>query len=300
MDTTAQTITRHELQPRHVKFDWRHTPIQWLPGDAFANHTINVLHLLFPAGELWFCRVYNKALPLVTDPVVYADAKGFMRQEAIHSRSHEGVIKHYYAAHGIDTSPFTQRIDRIFSHYLGEKPFGFNVGKSRFWLRQQLGIIAALEHFFGYLGQWVLDAKALDEAKADPMMLDLLRWHGAEEVEHRSVAHDLFKHMGGTYLERSLHMLITMPLLLVIIYMGNRFMMNVDPAKPRKPSFLMGWWASARHGRLPQLPHVIAAAMRYFSPWFHPGSEGNTEQALSYLANSPAASAAAHGGNFKR
>jgi uncharacterized protein len=291
---------QHTLQPRHVKFDWQATPLQWLPGDAFANHTINVLHLLFPAGEMWFCRVYNKALPLVTDPQVHADAKGFMRQEAIHARSHEGVLKHYYAAHGIDTTPFTAKIHRLFSHYLGEAPFGVKMGRSRFWLRQQLGTIAALEHFFGYLGHWVLNARGLDEAQADPMMLDLLRWHGAEEVEHRMVAHSLFSHLGGTYLERVLHMLLVMVILLSLIHRGNRFMMSADPAQPAKGFFLGRWHASAKAGRLPHLGQVIAAAARYFSPRFNPGTEGDTAQALAYLASSPAASAAQHGGNFQR
>jgi predicted metal-dependent hydrolase len=299
MSNATASSAPHPLQPRHVKFDWRDTPVQWLSGDAFATHTINVLHLLFPAGELWFCRVYNKVLPLVTDPQVHADAKGFMRQEAIHSRSHDGVLKHYYAAHGMDTGPFTAKIDHLFKHALGEAPFGWKIGHTRFWIRQQLGTIAAMEHFFGYLGNWVLNAKGLDEAKADPVMLDLLRWHGAEEVEHRMVAYALFKHMGGNYLERVLHMLLVMSLLLYFVYSGNRFMMRADPHKPRVGGFLSSWRASARAGRLPVAGHVIAAAARYFGPRFSPGDEGDTAQALAYLASSPAASAAQHGGNFR-
>ncbi|MBH1988342.1 MAG: metal-dependent hydrolase, partial [Burkholderiales bacterium] len=51
---------------------------------------------------------------------------------------------------------------------------------------------------------------------------------------------------------------------------------------------------------LPALGHVIAAAARYFAPRFTPGDEGDTEQALAYLASSPAASAAQHGGAFRR
>ncbi len=289
----------HTLEPRHVKFDWSQTPVQWLPGDAFATHTINVLHLLFPSGEMWFCRVYNKVLPLITDPQIQADAKGFMRQEAIHSRSHGGVLKHFHQTHGIDTTPFTNELDHLFKHFLGEAPFGFKIGHTRFWIRQQLGTIAALEHFFGYLGHWVLNAKRLDEAKADPTMLDLLRWHGAEEVEHRMVAHTLFKHMGGTYVERVLHMLLVMGLLLSFVYRGNRFMMKADPQQPRQGGFLSSWRASARAGHLPALTNVLAAAARYFGPRFTPGDEGDTEQAMAYLASSPAASVAQHGGNFR-
>ena len=68
MSAVTPPTPHHALEPRHVKFDWQHTPVQWLPGDAFATHTINVLHLLFPAGELWFCRVYNK---VCTQPVSF-------------------------------------------------------------------------------------------------------------------------------------------------------------------------------------------------------------------------------------
>ena len=61
------TALDYTIKPRHVRFDWKDTPIQWIPGDPSSTHIINILNLLFPAGELWFCRVYNKALPLITD-----------------------------------------------------------------------------------------------------------------------------------------------------------------------------------------------------------------------------------------
>jgi predicted metal-dependent hydrolase len=146
------TALDYYIKPRHVRFDWKDTPIQWIPGDPSSTHIINILKLLFPAGELWFCRVYNKAMPQITDAKLRADAEGFLRQEAIHSRSHGGVLTHYYKDHGIDTQPFTKRLDWLFSKVLGEQPLGLKIGHTRFWLRQQLGIIAALEHFFGYLG----------------------------------------------------------------------------------------------------------------------------------------------------
>ncbi|WP_278257989.1 metal-dependent hydrolase [Nocardioides convexus] len=53
-----------------------------------------------------------------------------------------------------------------------------------------------------FLGNWVLNSPGLDRLRADPRMLDLIRWHGAEEVEHRHVAYDLFDHLDGRYLRR--------------------------------------------------------------------------------------------------
>ena len=176
--------------------------------------------------------------------------------------------------------------------------FGLKIGHRRFWLRQQLAVIASLEHFFGYLGNWVLNAHGLDEGRADPTMVDLLRWHGAEEVEHRTVAFDIYNHMGGTYLERCVHMAFVIVLLLYFITSGARFMYRRDPAAGRYPGFVLSWWKGSRRGHLPSFWKVIGAALRYFKPGYTPHHEGSTEQALAYLARSPAAQAAAHGGNW--
>lgn len=46
-----------------MSFSWEDTPLHWGPGDPFTTHTINVLHLLLPAGERWFVHVYKQALP---------------------------------------------------------------------------------------------------------------------------------------------------------------------------------------------------------------------------------------------
>lgn len=291
--------THYQILPRHVRFDFSRTPVQWIPNDPCSTHIINTLNLMFPAGEMWFCRVYNKALPHVTDPKLRDDAEGFLRQEAIHSRSHGGVLAHYYAAHGIDTKPFTRHLDNALSKVLGDRPFGLPWGgHSRFWLRQQLGIIASLEHYFGYLGNWVLNAKELDAAGTDPVMLDLLRWHGAEEVEHRTVAYDMHRHLGGGYLGRCVHMTITMVMLLGIVAWGTRYMFRRDPQAGKPMGFLRTWATGARRGCLPSLWATIQSAARFFQPNYSPAHEGSTEQALAYLATSPAAQAAAHGGNW--
>ncbi|WP_030559766.1 metal-dependent hydrolase [Streptomyces aureocirculatus] len=87
----------HAIVPRRVSFDWDGTPLHWIPDEPTATHVINVLHLLLPAGERWFVKVFKEGLPLVTDPVLLTDVKGFMGQEATHSVQHAHVLDHLTA-----------------------------------------------------------------------------------------------------------------------------------------------------------------------------------------------------------
>lgn len=60
----------YAIAPRRVSFDWKSTPLHWIPDEPTATHVINVLHLLLPAGERWFVKVFKEGLPLVTDPAL--------------------------------------------------------------------------------------------------------------------------------------------------------------------------------------------------------------------------------------
>jgi uncharacterized protein len=78
----VRSASPHAIRPRRVRFDWKATPLHWIPDDPGTTHFINVLHLLLPAGEKWFVDVYREALPLVTDERLREEVKGFMGQEA--------------------------------------------------------------------------------------------------------------------------------------------------------------------------------------------------------------------------
>ncbi len=284
----------HRLEQRKVRFDFADTPLHWVPGEAEASHIMNTLHILLPAGEFWFCRVYNRAVPLVTDAQLRDDVRGFIKQEAQHARAHDSALTPYLVRHGIDPKPFTKRLDWLFEKVLCDYPLGENQ-LSRFlqnwWLRQRVGMIAAIEHFTCVLGDWIISTRSLDDA--DPVMLDLLRWHGAEEVEHRCVAHDLHVHLGGSILMRWLYMLIAVPALIYLFSSGSQLMMRQDPTTRYRPGFLRLWYALGKRDVLPAMGGIGRSVLRYFLPWFHPRSEGNIEVALNYLQHSPAAQRAA-------
>src|SRR5271170_843441 len=193
------------IRPRRVKFDWSATPVHWIPGDAQTTHTINVLHLLLPAGERWFVRTFAEALPKIDDETLAAAVRGFTGQEGSHARAHQDLLAEL-ARQGIDTGRFTRRIDWLFERLLAERPFGKELPAiaRRAWLLHRVSIVAAIEHYTTVLGAWILEADALDAAGADPAMMRLLRWHGAEEVEHRAVAFDAAAALGATWGHRAI------------------------------------------------------------------------------------------------
>lgn len=291
------TEARPTLLARRVEFDLTRTPLHWIPHDPDASYIMNSIHLLLPAGEFWFCRVYNKALPHVTDPALRADVQGFIRQEAIHARSHQDALNHYLRRQGVEIDTVLRVADAVFGQLLEEKPLpAFVRGRARaalerWQLRQQLAIIAAVEHYTCVLGKWVLEAEALDAPNVDPDLRDLFRWHGAEEVEHRCVAHELHAHLGGGTLERQGWAMAGFPMLLGLLAFSATHMMKQDPAVGRA-FFFTRWELAARRGTLPTLESLFGAALRYLDPRYHPAGEASLEAALDYFARSPAVQAA--------
>ncbi|WP_059005984.1 metal-dependent hydrolase [Streptomyces specialis] len=281
------------LQPRDVRFDWSRLPMHWVPGDPMTTHVLNVLHLLLPEGERWFVRTFREVLPLITDEELREEVLGFIGQEALHAEAHQGVQDHL-RAQGLDPLPYVRQVEYLFRNLLGERP-GFSPTRAREHLIERVAAIAAIEHFTAFLGDWILNADGLDRVGADPTMLDLLRWHGAEEVEHRSVAYDLLRHLDPGYVRRVRAMAMTGPAMLQLWVRGTRYLMAAAPELPAgtRPTW-RGYATAARRGLLPRAGRTLRSASRYLLPGYHPTQEGSTRQAVAYLGASPAARAAAH------
>lgn len=278
------------LQARDVHFDWSQIPLHWIPGEPVATHFINVLHMLLPAGEEWFVRIFQQALPYVRDDRVREDVIGFIGQEAVHASAHE-VFLTRLQEQGLDVTPFTRQVEFVFENLMGDR--GLTGRRAEAWLFERVAIIAAIEHFTHLLGDWILNAEALDRAGADPVMLDLLRWHGAEEVEHRHVAHDLYMHLDGRYALRVRSMMQVMGMLLTLWHRGHRFLLANDPVvRGRIKGGLQHIRTLGPRGLLPTSRMMTGSVRRYLSRSYSPLHEGSTEQALAYLASSPAAQAA--------
>ena len=134
------------------------------------------------------------------------------------------------------------------------------------WLITRLSAIAAIEHFTAVLGEWILnDSGELDVIGADPAMLDLMRWHGSEEVEHRSVAFDVYQHLSGNYVRRLVSMVLVMIALTVGFIIGGTLLLSADQTTKQRFSF-RAFRQASRAGHLPTYtfalragPHLLCA-----------------------------------------
>ena len=271
-----------------------------IPNQPFASYFINEINNILPAGEFWFCRLYNKVLPRITDEKLKQDVQAFIRQEAMHANAHTSANKEYLSARNIDIQRNLDIMNYLFTTALADKPFDKEVPQflQEQWDLFRLGVIATVEHMTCVLGKYALYNKRWEELGADPEMVDLVKWHGSEEIEHRTVAFDLYRHLGGGYMPRYYLSLAVIVLVLGLWVDGAAHIMKQDPrfADAAKSRFFPAWvaleWYKISRKDNQVLPNpiwLIAQQIDYLMPWYDPVKEGSTEDAVSYLSQSPAA-----------
>ncbi|MEE4025757.1 metal-dependent hydrolase [Gordonia sp. PKS22-38] len=275
------------IRPRNVRFDLHGIPLQWIPGHPVASNFISALNLILPEGERWFVEAFEEALPLVDDEELRESMRGFIGQEAMHSNVHDGVLWGYLRDQGIDATPYQRQVEWIFRAVLGPRQ-GLSRRRRRKRLIARLWLIAAVEHFTAVFGDFALNSR-WDEAGAAPALCDLYRWHGAEEVEHRSVAHDVATYFGDSYFRRVWAMAAAFPLLMSLLVRGTHFINHHDQSAPTSEVAL--WrqgYADSRAGLLPGFAHFGGSLVAYLRRDYDPADIGSTAQAVAYLASSPA------------
>lgn len=167
-----------KIPPRDIHFEVESAKNgHWLGGDPVGTAVFNALSLTFPDGERMFIDAVRHYRDRV-DGKLAEDVKGFIAQEAIHSREHHQL---------------NQIIDR--SRYPVADIEGWikervTFARSRGPMRMLLSTIA-LEHFTSMMAD--IHAANQDLFKgATPGIERMWRWHAMEETEHKAVAYDVF------------------------------------------------------------------------------------------------------------
>lgn len=278
-----------QIQARKVHFDLSDIPVEWIPGHPVASTMINLFNMVLPAAEHWFVKAFNEALPLVKDPKLADEMRGFIGQEATHAAAHDEVIREYLIGNGVDPAPMLELVEYMFEKVLAPTTSA-DPKRQLSNLCERLWLIAAIEHYTAVLGDFALNS-TWDEHGADPTIVDLFRWHGSEEVEHRNVAHDVAVYFHNSYPDRIRAMALAGTAMFVFFQRGTRYLLKSNSANN------IGWWRMQRMrmrdsklGLLPEFRTLFGRnTLTYFRPGYSPEDMGSTAQAVAYLATSPAA-----------
>lgn len=177
------------IPPRHIDFNFPQSiPKYFYAGNATATTFFAMLSGFFPPGERYFMDSVRHFRDRVTDKEQRAAISGFMGQEAIHGREHER-LNELLAERGFDMRT-PERFVKIGLKVLEMLPPSTKLAATTF-----------MEHFTALLAEQLLEDKDF-QGLADPEMIKIWQWHALEELEHKSVAYDVYELVGNRYSER--------------------------------------------------------------------------------------------------
>jgi predicted metal-dependent hydrolase len=188
--------------------------------------------------------------------------KGFIGQEAMHGREHRGFNDRLHAL-GYPTKWFERMIERVLALHERILPPIHN-----------LAATAALEHYTATLAELLLSSEETRALFGNEDVLHLFLWHALEESEHKAVAFDVYKAVGGSERTR----VWTMKFLRFGFVAGMIVQVSVSMLMDRdtyRPSKLRQSWNKIRGSKLVS-PEIWAQLKDYDRPDFHPDDRDTT------------------------
>jgi predicted metal-dependent hydrolase len=164
--------------------------------DAAVTEVFHALSATFPAGEAFFMKsVRHYELQLrEQDPDLWQDVLLFLKQEAIHSAQHEKWNRRIAAEYGHPMEELERMVETVMQ-FQSDHLSPLN----------QLACTTCFEHFTSTFAHVLLGSQQGLSKMREPQR-SLWIWHALEEIEHKSVAFDVYRAVGGGYLRRVLAM----------------------------------------------------------------------------------------------
>lgn len=268
-----------EVVRRDIRFDLNTADLRsWHPEGLHVAHFFNALSVFFPEGEKFFIDSVRHYRERIDSPALMRDVKGFVGQEAMHSREH----RRYNAALERLGLPIAE-LDARVKTYLDQV-------RGRTTPEEQLAVTIALEHFTAIMAHTLLSDERLLTG-AEPHLAAIWRWHAVEETEHKAVAYDVYRLVAGegtrAWVRRSIIMLLVTLDFWQRVFRYHFRLVRADGAA----GDLRGWWRLFRWlwlspGGMRQLVRPwLSYFRRDFHPWQHDNS-GHVERWKAAYATS--------------
>ncbi len=174
---------------RRVQFEYpADLEAHWHPARPEWSQVVNAASLLMPYLEPFLIDAIRAALPRLADPALVEEAKGYVGQEAHHSRQHRR-FNDLLVARGYDGIPaYEQQLERDYARLTRERSLEF-----------RLAYAAGFETMALALGHLLIRMRVPLFRGADPSVTSLVLWHFVEEIEHKRAAFDVYQAAVGRY-----------------------------------------------------------------------------------------------------
>ena len=256
-------------RPRGVKVTYRRMKFDfedgfdryWHGGSPFRSLFWSQLSSAFAPGEKFFIDSARALKSHTDDQELLEEIAEFCRQEGHHTAQHLKFDR-LNAQMGIDIDGCRRRYEKVLKW-----------ARTRLDPLEMLGATAALEHFTAGLADMMFTRNDAVEG-ADPRVAALWMWHAAEEAEHRATCYDLYRQLGGYYLQRVTIMMGAWSLI-TLVALINTFSLLRKDKKLWTLDTLRG--IPYLFGRRGFLTSLVPAFFAYFNPRFHPWKGADPE-----------------------
>lgn len=161
----------------------------FMHGDHQRSFRFIAGSLLLPHLEPYLIRSMRAAEPHVTDPAVLDGLQKFIRQEAQHYQMHKKFNDTVRLSGFPELEAFEKELSDDYKRFTNTKSLRFNLAYAEGFEALTMN---AVRHMMGPNGF----------GEDLPPFMQMIEWHFVEELEHRTVAFDVYDHVCGDYFYR--------------------------------------------------------------------------------------------------
>jgi predicted metal-dependent hydrolase len=262
----SDSVPHREVHSRRIRFSYPQGALRkhYVDGDLVMSHVVAVLSAMFPPGEDFFVRSVRNFRDQISDPELKQQVAGFIGQEVTHGREHRELNRRLQ-----EMGYPTHRVARFVKWSLAD-------AEKRVPAKLRLSYTAALEHYTATIAECLLRKPEAQALLGDTEVRSILLWHALEESEHKAVAFDAYRAVGGTERMRIWGFRIMTVGLLGLVVVATALSMLLTDRSTYNPIRLGRSIARLRHS--PFLGRDVIAHLRAYSrPGFHPDDVDSTD-----------------------
>lgn len=242
---------------RRPNFEWPvDLPLLPLPKNPSRSCEFLALSFTLPYLEPYLIRTMRVAAKQVTDPALRADMKAFSGQEAQHYQQHarvnDLVRDQLSPAAAAAMRSLEDELEADYRRFSEEKSLAFNLAYGEGFEAMTLALACSV-----LTGETAMDA--------EPAWANLIAWHLAEEIEHRTVTFDAFEAVVGRYPYRvAMGTLAQLHFLRMLVRMAT--LLQQELVHPEVSIRQVATQAIRRNWRSGMIPGTLRATLPSYDP----------------------------------